>query len=73
MTSTTNRSFSATGFALAPARTLQDEEAFESLYRTVDLFGLPMRDRDRRRFIIGGPIGNSLLLALLTSGPEVAP
>jgi hypothetical protein len=66
-------SVSATGFALAPARAFGHEDAFVALYRTVDLFGLPVRDGDRRRFAIGGPIGNALLLALLTSGPEVAP
>jgi hypothetical protein len=66
-------SVSATGFALAPARAFGDHEAFVELYRTVDLFGVPMADGDRRRFATGGPIGNALLLALLTSGPELAP
>jgi hypothetical protein len=66
-------SVSATGFALAPARAFGDREAFVALYRTVDLFGLPNGDGDRRRFSTGGPIGNALLLALLTSGPELAP
>jgi hypothetical protein len=37
------------------------------------VFGLPAHAADRRRFAIGGPIGNAILLALLTSGPEVAP
>ena len=66
-------SVAATGFALAPARALGDDGAFTALYRTVSLFGMPTTDGDRRRFAIGGPIGNALLLALLTSGPEVAP
>ena len=41
---------SATGFALASARLLDDDDAFTALYRTVDLFGLPTSDdvRDRR-------------------------
>jgi hypothetical protein len=62
-------SVSATGFALAPARAFGHAAAFDRLYRTVDLFGLPIHGR----FAIGGPIGNALLLALLTSGPELAP
>ncbi|HEV7557865.1 MAG TPA: hypothetical protein VGO00_20505 [Kofleriaceae bacterium] len=62
-------SVSATGFALASARLVDDDDAFTALYRTVDLFGLG----DGDGFAIGGPIGNALLLALLTSGPEVAP
>jgi hypothetical protein len=66
-------SVSATGFALASARRVGDADAFTALYRTVDLFGLPLRDGDRLRFATGGPIGNALLLALLGSGPEVAP
>jgi hypothetical protein len=65
-------SVSATGFALASARMFGYEDAFVAIYRTVDLFGLPMANGDRRRFALGGPIGNALLLALLTSGPEVA-
>ena len=66
-------SVSATGFALAPMRALGRRDAFEALYRTVDLFGVPVDDGDRRRYAIGGPIGNAILLALLTSGPELPP
>ena len=66
-------SVSATGFALASARAFGHHDEFVELYRTVDLFGMPVSDGDRRRFAIGGRIGNALLLALLTSGPEVAP
>lgn len=65
-------SVSATGFALAPARAFGHRELFTRLYRTVDLFGLPVRHGDRARFATGGVIGNALLLAFLTSGPEVA-
>jgi hypothetical protein len=66
-------SVSASGFALAPARAFGEEDAFDHLYRTVDLFGVPVHGGGRRQFAIGGPIGNALLLALLTSGPELAP
>jgi hypothetical protein len=66
-------SVSATGFALAPARAHGRRDAFERLFRTTDLFGAPEASGDRRRFLTGGPIGNALLLALLTSGPELAP
>ncbi len=66
-------SVAATGFALAPARALGRKEAFTRLYRTAELFGLGVEDGERRRFATGGPIGNALLLAFLTSGPEVAP
>jgi hypothetical protein len=66
-------SVAATGFALAPARAFGRREAFTRIYRTTDLFGLPVDGAGRARFAAGGPIGNALLLAMLTSGPEVAP
>jgi hypothetical protein len=66
-------SVSATGFALAVARATGRSTSFERLYRTTELFGAPTLSDRRLRFLTGGPIGNALLLALLTSGPEVAP
>jgi hypothetical protein len=66
-------SIAATGFALAPARAFGRRDVFESIYRTVDLFGLPLSWRGRLRFCTGGAVGNALLLAFLTSGPELAP
>ena len=65
-------SVAATGFALAPARAFGRRDAFRRIYRTTDLFGLPTSGR-RTWFGSGGPIGNALLLAFLTSGPELAP
>lgn len=65
-------SVSATGFALAPARALGYGASFERIYRTTELFGLRADRGGRARFLTGGPIGNALLLAFLTSGPEVA-
>jgi hypothetical protein len=64
-------SVAATGFALAPARALGRRDTFERIYRTTSLFGLPASFGERRRFCVGGPFGNALLLALLTSGPEL--
>ncbi|MEV0032665.1 hypothetical protein [Nocardia sp. NPDC050793] len=65
-------SMSATGFALAPARSFGHQDVFTRLYRTADLVGLPLRSGTRLRFATGGVIGNALLLAFLTSGPELA-
>ena len=65
-------SVAATGFALAPARAMGRGDMFTRLYRTTDLFGLPITRDGRRRFAVGGPIGNALLFAFLTSGPERA-
>jgi hypothetical protein len=66
-------SVSATGFALAPARAFGYASAFERLYRTTELFGAPTSAGGKLRFSTGGPIGNALLFAFLTSGPELAP
>ena len=65
-------SVSATGFALAPTRSFGYKGDFTRLFRTTDLFGVPLRSGSRLRFATGGVIGNALLLAFLTSGPELA-
>ena len=66
-------SIAATGSALAPARALGRREEFTRIYRTTVLLGAPHTSGERTRFLAGGPIGNSLLLALLTSNPEISP
>jgi hypothetical protein len=66
-------SVAATGFALAPARAFGQGAAFTRIFRTTELFGAPAASEGRTRFLTGGPIGNALLLAMLTSGPELAP
>ena len=64
-------SVAATGFSLAPFRAFGHRDEFTRLFRTTTLFGLPTRRGDSLCFRTGGPIGNALLLAMLTSGPEV--
>jgi hypothetical protein len=64
-------SVAATGFSLAPFKAFGHRDAFTRLYRTTALFGLPARRGEALCFRTGGPIGNALLLAMLTSGPEV--
>lgn len=60
-------SVSATGFALGPAMQLRDRERFHALYRTAALFGVPVSRGGGRAFVAGGPIGHSILLAMLTA------
>jgi len=55
---------SATGFALSGARLHGDERLFTALYRTADLFGVPLADAGTRHFMSGGPLGNAILLAM---------
>jgi len=62
-------SVSATGFALAGARATGDRSLFTALYRTAALFGIPVDRGAGTRFATGGPLGNALLLAMLTAEP----
>ena len=60
-------SVSATGFAMASARLLHDDDAFVGLHRTATLFGIPVARGETTRFLSGGPLGNAILLAMMTS------
>jgi hypothetical protein len=62
-------SVGATGFALGSAAAQRDRELFRGLYRTLELFGVPVARDEQRSFVIGGTLGNALLLAMLTAGP----
>lgn len=60
-------SVSATGFALSAARRAHDDEAFTSLFRTAALFGVSLPHGEGARFLSGGPLGNAIMLAMLTA------
>jgi hypothetical protein len=62
-------SVSATGFALASARQRGDRTLYTGLFRTAALFGVPVSHGGGWRFVAGGPLGNALLLAMLTARP----
>ena len=62
-------SVSATGFSLSAARRAGDEEAFQSLFRTAALFGVSVPRGEGARFLSGGPLGNAIMLAMLTARP----
>ena len=60
-------SISATGFAMAGCRIHEDERCFRSLWSTLHLVGAPTVVDGRRTFVSGGPIADSILLAMLTA------
>jgi hypothetical protein len=64
---------SATGFTLGGARIHGDRALYTQLYRTADLFGAPHKSGNGRRFVSGGPLGDAILLAMLTARPLPAP
>jgi hypothetical protein len=65
-------SISGTGFALSSARRYGSADRFAALWATTRLFGLP-RERDGRlRFVLGGPLGDAIVFAMLTA-PRQAP
>ncbi len=60
-------SLSGTGFALASCRAFGDRAGFVGLYRTAYLIGSPSGNGDRAGFVCGGPLGNAIMLAMLTA------
>lgn len=62
---------SATGFAIAGARMFGDRDALTRLVSTAVLYGGPYRngsgEEQRHGFGTGGPLGNAILLAMLTA------
>jgi hypothetical protein len=62
-------SISATGFAMGAARANHDPDALNRLLRTFVLFGAPLRRSGRSSFVSGGPLGNAIVLAMLTALP----
>lgn len=63
--------FSATGFTIAGARRYGDEDYFRRLVASAHLCGAPMPRMDGSEFISGGPLGNAILFAMLTT-PRLA-
>ncbi len=66
-------SVSATGFSLGSARVAGDSEHFASIFRTADLFGALRSDEQSRGFRTGGPLGNAIMLAMLTAPKGAKP
>jgi hypothetical protein len=60
-------------FAYAGARTFGDFEFYRELYRTGHLAGVPLTHDGRTNYLAGGPLGNAIMLAVLTAGPAAAP
>jgi hypothetical protein len=60
---------SATGFSLASARLLDDRAWGVRLMRTAQLFGAPYARGVGESFATGGPLGDAILLAMLTTAP----
>lgn len=58
---------SATGFSLGSARAASDRDHFIRIFRTATLFGAPHRDDNAEQFVSGGPLGNAIMLAMLTA------
>jgi hypothetical protein len=58
---------SGTAFSLGAARAHGDRDTYVSLYRTAHLMGTPTDFNGRRTYVTGGPLGNAILLAMLTA------
>jgi hypothetical protein len=58
---------SATGFAIADARIYGDRGRYRDLYATAHLFGAPLERNGVRHFVSGGPLGDAIMLAMLSA------
>ena len=58
---------SATGFSVAGALRYGDDAFFRRLYATTRFCGAEIRRDGRTEFVSGGPLGNAILFAMLTT------
>ena len=58
---------SPTGFMIAGSRMHGDADAFRRLFATAYAWGAPLEDHGRLHFVTGGPLGDSILFAMLTA------
>lgn len=59
--------FSATGFSIAGARMCGDRNFFGRLYASAYLAGAPVQEDGKLTFVTAGPLGNAIMLAMLTA------
>lgn len=57
----------ATGFAIGAARAHRARDTFTALCATAHLFGGPLDEEGFRTYALGGPLGDALLFAMLTT------
>lgn len=62
---------SGCGFSIAGARAFGDRDTFVRLYRTAHLMGTPVDTKGRRTYVTGGPLGNAIMLAMLTTSEQL--
>jgi hypothetical protein len=60
-------SISAMGFSLAGCRIHDDARCFRDRYASFHLLGAPLTRGDHSTFVSGGPLGNAIVLAMLTA------
>lgn len=65
--------FSASGFALGGARIHGDAVGFRRLWASAQFGGAPVTMEGRRQFVTAGPLGNAILLAMVTAKTEASP
>ncbi|MHC4715013.1 MAG: hypothetical protein ACYTAN_17360 [Planctomycetota bacterium] len=64
-------SFSGTGFALSGCRIHGERDLYFAIYRTSNLIGTPVAWGNGKRFACGGPLGDAIMLAMLTAGGRI--
>jgi hypothetical protein len=60
---------SPSGFTIASAKRQHDEHVFAALHRTAALTGVPYAGSSGKGFVVGGALGDSIMLAMETARP----
>jgi hypothetical protein len=64
---------SASGFSIGPARFERDSVWFRRLFATAWFAGAPLKSDHQINFLSAGPLGNAILLAMLTAPQKANP
>jgi hypothetical protein len=63
---------SATAFTLGSARAQGDRQTFRAIYASNQLFGMPVDNANSRNTVVGGPVADAIIAAMVTARPAGA-
>jgi hypothetical protein len=58
---------SATAFTLGSARAQGDRQTFRAIYASNQLFGMPVDNANSRNTVVGGPVADAIIAAMVTA------
>jgi hypothetical protein len=63
---------SASAFMLGSSRAQRDRRSFRTIYASAHLFGMPIDNANSRNSVVGGPVADAILAAMVTARPAGA-